>query len=89
MLLAALAVARGCASSEGEISKEQAVEIAREEIDHPADRVQVRLLRRGFQSRAAWAVSLTDLAAGGETKRVTVVVVDARTRAVVEIRTGR
>ena len=88
MLLAAFAVARGCASSEGDISKEQAIEIARREIDYRADRVQVRLLRRGFQSRSAWAVSLSALSPAGQIERVTVVVIDARTREVVEIRTG-
>ena len=89
MLLAAFAVARGCASSEGDISKEEAIAIARREIDYTADRVQVRLLRRGFQSRPAWAVSLADVSPAGEIEHVTVVVVDAGTRQVVEVRVGR
>ena len=86
MLLLALLVARGCAGAGSEISKEEAVEIARREVDYRPDRTQVRLVRQGFQSRPYWAVSLSTLDASGNLDRVTVVLVDARTREVAEIR---
>ena len=86
MLLLALALSRGCASRSGEISKEEAVRIATREVDFRPERTQVRLIRRGFQSRAYWAVSLSTLDDRGAVDRVTVVLVDARTREVAEVR---
>jgi hypothetical protein len=85
--LLALAVSRGCASSAGQISQERAVEIAKREIDYEPDRTQVRLIRRGVpNSRAFWAVSLARTDGAGRIERVTVVVVDARTETVAEVR---
>jgi hypothetical protein len=86
VLLLALIVSRGCAGAGSEISKEEAIEIARGEVDYRPDRTQVRLVRQGFQSRPFWAVSLSTIDARGATDRVTVVLVDARTREVAEVR---
>ncbi len=87
MLLLALFVARACASTGDEISKEEAIEIAEREVSYRPDRTQVRLIRRGApQSRPYWAVSLATVDSRGDLERVTVVVVDARTRAVTEVR---
>jgi hypothetical protein len=92
LLLGVLAVAflatRGCASRETEVSKEQAVEIAREEIDYEPERVMTKFVARGIQSRPSWAVSLATLRDDGSFERVTVVVVDGRTGDVVEIKQG-
>jgi hypothetical protein len=82
----AVVVARGCAGAGAEISKEDAIEIARGEVPYEPEATQVRLVRRGFQSRPFWAVSLSTLDSAGDPDRVTVVVVDARTRAVEEVR---
>jgi hypothetical protein len=85
--LLAVAVSRSCASSEGQISKEEAIEIAKREVAYEPDRTQVRLIRRGVpQSRPFWAVSLSTLDSSGRLDKVTVVVVDAQTRAVEEVR---
>ena len=89
VLLVAFLVARGCAGAGSEISKEEAIEIARREVAYRPDQTQVKLLRRGFQSRPYWAVSLATVGAGGALDRVTVVLVDARTREVAEIREDR
>ncbi|MGH3103637.1 MAG: hypothetical protein ACRDN6_06025 [Gaiellaceae bacterium] len=89
MLLIAVLVSRGCASSADEISKDEAIAIAKREVAFRPDRVQVRLVRRGFQSRPFWAVSLSTLDAEGRFDRVTVVLVDARTRVVEEVRETR
>ena len=87
VLLLALLVSRGCGSSGDEISKEEAIAIAEREVAYRPDRVQVRLVRRGFQSRPFWAVSLATLDSRGRLDRVTVVLVDAQTRDVEEVRT--
>jgi hypothetical protein len=48
----------------------------------------VRFLRRGLESEAFWAVSLSTLDDAGSTERAVVVVVDANTGEVEEIRVG-
>jgi hypothetical protein len=88
VLLFALGVSRGCASRGGEISQREAISIAREQIEYVPDRTQVRMIRRGFQARPYWAVSLATLDADGALDRVTVVVIDARSRDVAEVREG-
>ena len=89
LLVLAFVVARSCAGAGSEISKEEAIEIARHEVDYRPDQTQVRLVRRGVQSRPYWAVSLSTLGPGGALDRVTVVLVDARTRQVAEVREDR
>lgn len=87
MLLLALLVSRACTGSGDEISKDEAVAIAERQIDYRPERTLVRLIRRGApQSRPYWAVSLSTLDSAGRPDRVTVVVVDARTRTVAEVR---
>ena len=86
VLLVAFAASRSCASRSGEISREEAIEIARGEIAYEPERTQVRLVRQGFQSRPYWAVSLSTLDAAGRPDRITVVLVDARTRQVADVR---
>ena len=49
----------------------------------------MRLVRRGVpNSRPYWAVSLATVDDAGKLERVTVVVVDAHTREIAEVRTG-
>jgi len=66
------------ASSQGEISKEEAIEIARDEIDFEPDGVQVRNVAQGIPQRRVWAVSFYT---GRPTspERFVVVQIDART----------
>jgi hypothetical protein len=86
VLVAAGLVAQNCGSRETEVSKEDAVVIAKREIDYEPERVLTRFVPRGFQSRPSWAVSLATLDSRGDVERVTVVVVDGVTGDVVEIR---
>ncbi len=86
VLLAAFLATQSCASRDTEISKEEAVEIARKEVDFQPDRVMTRFVPRGIDSRPSWAVSLSTTDAAGRLERVTVVVVDGRTGEIVEKR---
>jgi hypothetical protein len=88
VLLLAFLASRSCASRDTEISQDEAVEIARDEIDYEPDRVGVRFLPQGFQARPSWAVSLSTEDAEGRLTRVTVVVVDGRTGEILEVRKG-
>lgn len=58
VLLFALLVARTCGSVGDEISQEDAVSIARGEIDFDAEHHQIRLFKKGLDSHPYWGVSL-------------------------------
>ena len=88
VLAAAFLVSKSCGSSENAVSQERAKEIARSAIDFEPDRVGVRYLKRGFQSRGYWAVSLSRENGAGELIQTTVVVVDGETGRIEEIRKG-
>jgi hypothetical protein len=71
------------------VTRAEAIEIARAEVDFEPDRVSVRFLPRGIPSRPTWGVSLVTLAADGAVERAVVVVVDARTGEIAEVREDR
>lgn len=71
------------------MTREEAIEIARAEVDFEPDRVSVRFLPRGVESRPHWGVSLVTLTTEGDVERAIVVVVDARTGEIAEVREGR
>jgi hypothetical protein len=58
VLLLAFLVARTCGSSAPEVSQEEAIEIAREQIDFQAEEVQIRNVPRGIEGQRSWMVSL-------------------------------
>lgn len=88
VLVAAFIVSKSCGAVGDEISQEQAVAIAKQEIDYEPERVMVRLLKQGLKSRPYWAVSLATFTDTGALERATVVVVDARSGDVTQIRRG-
>ena len=89
ILLAAFLVSRSCGSSSTSVSKEEAIEIASGAVDYEPDKVIVRFLQRGVRPQAFWAVSLQTLDGEGEIDRLTVVVVDAETGEIDEVRVQR
>jgi hypothetical protein len=88
VLVLAVIAARSCASRDTEITKEEATEIARKEVDFTPDQEMTRFVPRGFQSRPTWAVSFSQLDADGLVERVLVVVVDASDGHIIETRRG-
>jgi hypothetical protein len=58
VLVAAFLVARSCGSSRPAVSQDEAIEIARAQIEFEPARVQVRNVPRGIEGRRSWAVSL-------------------------------
>lgn len=84
VLVAALAVARTCGKHEDKVSEDEAIEIARAEVDFtPCDErgcVQVRAVQRGIPPRLVWIVGLAEqLDADGKPLRAESVIVDAAT----------
>jgi hypothetical protein len=88
VLAIALLVAKSCASRETDVGQDEAIEIAREEIDFEPERTMVRFLPRGVDSRPFWAVSFSLLDTDGNPEYITVVVVNGTTGDVEEIRRG-
>jgi hypothetical protein len=86
VLAIAFVATKSCASRETDIGSDEAIEIARREIDFEPERTMVRFTPRGVQSRPFWAVSFSLLDATGNPDRITVVLVNAKTGEVVEIR---
>lgn len=68
------------------ISKQEAIAIARPRIDFKPQDYQIRFLRRGIPPRGFWVVSFYIRKQAGGYKRVTVVIVDASTGQITEVR---
>lgn len=78
VLLIALLASRSCASSRADVSQQEAIAIARKQLDFKPECVQIRYVRRGIPGRPFWAVSLWTLTPKGDFGRVAVVLVDAK-----------
>jgi uncharacterized membrane protein YkoI len=88
VIVAAVLVARSCGKTETKVSKEQAIEIARQQVSFEPDQVNVRLLKRGFQSQEVWLVGLGQKRPDGTYVTATSVLVDANTGQVLEVRSS-
>jgi len=76
-----LSVSRGVA-----VEKEEAIALARQQIDFEPTQTTVRLLRQGFSASPAWAVSLSiPSEADGGFDRLVTVVVSATDGTIVEV----
>jgi hypothetical protein len=85
VLLAALLVARTCGSSEPTVSQEEAIAIAKRQVDFEPRAVQIRNVPRGLEGRRSWAVSLyTGTIGNPGTCRV--VEIDTRSGQVAQVR---
>jgi hypothetical protein len=67
------------------VSKDDAIAIARGEIDFEPTGYQIRFLRRGVPPRGYWITSYYIRKPAGNYSRVTVVVIDAATGKVTEV----
>jgi hypothetical protein len=90
VLLAAFVFAQTCQKDQVRVSKEQAIQTAREQVTFEPERTQIRLLRQGINSKPFWIVSLS---IPGETedtfRRIGVVRIDANTGEVEDVDRGR
>jgi hypothetical protein len=83
MFLAVLVIAflatKTCASREGEMSPDDAEEIAKEQVDFEPDKVVTKGVREGLDSHLYWHVSLTTEDAEGRMETCVTVKVDSET----------
>jgi hypothetical protein len=84
VLLFALVVARTCGRVGDKVSQEEAVSIARAQIDFDAEHHQIRLFKKGLDSHPYWGVSLYNGDRSNPT-RCQVVQIDAENGAVASV----
>jgi hypothetical protein len=84
VLLAAFLATRSCAARGTNTSQDEAIRIARKQLDFTPKCVQIRYLRMGLQSQPVWAVALWTLK-NGRFDRVTTVMIAARTGRVLSV----
>jgi hypothetical protein len=90
VLVAAFVFAQTCQKDQVRVSKEQAIEIARDEVSFDPERTQIRMLRQGLGSKAFWIVSLSIPGEREDTfRRLAVVRVDANSGKVEDVEQGR
>jgi Peptidase propeptide and YPEB domain len=86
VLLAALLVARTCGERNTEISQEEAIAIAKQQVEFEPNDVRIRFQTRGVQSRPYWLVGLGLKRADASYEQAVNIVINADTGAVVEVR---
>jgi Peptidase propeptide and YPEB domain len=90
VLVAAFVFAQTCQKDQVRVSKEQAIQTAREQVSFDPERTQIRLLRQGIDSKPFWIVSLSIPGEKENTfRRLTLVHVDANSGKVTEVERGR
>ena len=86
LILVALLLSRVLDRGGAQVSEERAVELARPYVDFTPEGHNIRLVRRGIPPRPFWAVSFWIKDRTGDPSCVTVVVVNADTGDVTEVR---
>jgi hypothetical protein len=90
VLVAAFVFAQTCQKDQVRVSKEQAIQTARDQVSFDPERTQIRLLRQGINSKPFWIVSLSIPGEREDTfRRLAVVHVDANTGEVEDVDRGR
>jgi hypothetical protein len=86
LILLALLLTRVLGHGNAKVSEERAVEVARAYAGFTPEGHNIRLLRRGIPPRPFWAVSFWIKNGAGDPTRVTVVLVNADTGDVTEVK---
>lgn len=89
LILLAFFASRSCQQSQIRITQEQAIGIAKRQVDFSPKETQIRLLRQGLDRRPFWFVSLSDpigsVVNPAGFSRLAIVQVDANTGKVEEV----
>jgi uncharacterized membrane protein YkoI len=93
LLAVTFAASRSCQQGQVRITKEQAIATAEREVEFEPTRKQVRLLRKGLNSKAYWIVSLSiprgDDLDTQEFRKLALVEIDANTGKVASVKVQR
>ena len=86
LLALGLVLTRVLGRTDTKVSKDDAIAVARPKVDFKPQGHNIRLLRQGIPPRPVWAVSFWIRKTGGGFSRITVVLVDANSGRVMQVR---
>jgi hypothetical protein len=86
LLALGLVLTRVLGTTNTKVSKGDAIAVARTKVDFKPQGHNIRLLRQGIPPRPVWAVSFWIRKAGGGFSRITVVLVNANSGQVIQVR---
>ena len=86
LLALGLVLTRVLGRTDTKVSKDDAIAVARPKVDFKPQGHNIRLLRQGIPPRPVWAISFWIRKARGGFSRITIVLVDANSGRVVEVR---
>jgi hypothetical protein len=86
LLVLGLLLTRVIGHDKPRVSEARAVAIARTKVDFATDGHNIRLVRRGIPPRAFWIVSFWSRNRTGGYKRITLVLIDATSGRIAEVR---
>jgi hypothetical protein len=86
LLVLGLVLTRVFGRTNTKVSKQEAIEVALPKVDFKPQGHNIRLVRRGIPPRPFWIISFWIRKASGGYSRVTVVLVDANSGRVVQVR---
>jgi Peptidase propeptide and YPEB domain len=90
VLVAAFVFAQTCQKDQVRVSKDQAIQTAREQVSFEPERTQIRMLRQGLNAKPFWIVSLSIPGETDDTfERIAVVRIDANNGKVEDVERGR
>ena len=89
LLVLTVLVANSCQRSQVRFNQQQAIALARQQVDFKPTQTQIRLIRQGIQSRPIWAVSLSVPTGPEQYDRLAVVRIDANKGTVESVATQR
>lgn len=86
LLALGLVLTRVLGRTNTKVSKDDAIAVARPNVDFKPQGYNIRLLRQGIPPRPVWAVSFWIRKAGGGYSRITLVLVDANSGRIIKVR---
>ena len=86
LLALGLVLTRVLGKTTPKVSKDDAVAVARPNVDFKPQGYNIRLVRRGIPPKPFWIISFWIRKGGGGYSRITVVLVDANSGRVVQVR---
>jgi hypothetical protein len=90
VLVAAFVFAQTCQKDQVRVSKDQAIQTAREQVSFEPERTQIRMLRQGLNAKPFWIVSLSIPGETDDTfEQIAVVRIDANNGKVEDVERGR
>ena len=86
LLALGLVLTRVLGRTDTKVSKDDAIAVARPKVDFKPQGHNIRLVRQGIPPRPVWAVSFWIRKAGGGYSKITLVLVDANSGRVMQVR---